>query len=115
SLSPPSPVDSDPSPTSMGVPGDDATRGAEFDDEGSSAESASSMSVVVGGSVGGLAVLLEILDRLPDGLDMALIYVPHQETRSDGLPARLAAHTPMPVIVVDQKTPIVPGHLYVPH
>jgi two-component system CheB/CheR fusion protein len=74
------------------------------------APSSTASIVVVGGSAGGLEALTEILDQLPDGLGMALIYVSHQASRRDVL----AAHTRMQVVVVTEVTPIDPDHVYLP-
>jgi two-component system chemotaxis response regulator CheB len=69
---------------------------------------------VVGTSWGGLHALRELLAPLPGGFAMPLVLVQHRHRQSDHLLSTLLQErTALPVIEVEDKTPIEGGKLYI--
>lgn len=68
--------------------------------------------VVVGVSAGGLHALCTLAKTLPDELGMAVAVVQHRSKDSEFLAELLQGCSAFPVREVEDKEPIVPGHLY---
>lgn len=69
--------------------------------------------VVIGCSWGGLAALNTIFAGLPVGLDVAIAVAQHRMAQSaDGLAGSLQKHSLLPISEAEDKTPIVPGTIY---
>jgi two-component system, chemotaxis family, protein-glutamate methylesterase/glutaminase len=70
--------------------------------------------VVVGASWGGLAAVRTLAGGLPRGLGLAVVVVQHRHKDSDRLLASLLQdRTALTVCEVEDKQPILPGHLFV--
>jgi two-component system, chemotaxis family, protein-glutamate methylesterase/glutaminase len=70
--------------------------------------------VVVGASWGGLHAVRTILAGLPEGFQVPIVIVQHRSSTDHGnLAAAMGAHGRLPVVEVDDKTPLEPGHVYV--
>lgn len=70
--------------------------------------------IVVGTSWGGLVALRELVDELPQGLQLPLVIVQHRHKKSDHLFAELLQdHTAMSVCEVEDKTPVEAGSVYI--
>ncbi|HEY9734845.1 MAG TPA: chemotaxis protein CheB [Trichocoleus sp.] len=69
--------------------------------------------VVVGTSLGGLSALRNMLKDLPNDFSAAIAIVQHRHKESDITLANfLQQFTPLPVIEVEDKAKILPGHVY---
>lgn len=69
--------------------------------------------VVIGGSTGGLDVLLKILPALKPTLSFTIIVVLHRKNSADStLEALLASRTSIPVREVEDKDVLAVGHIY---
>lgn len=69
--------------------------------------------LIIGGSAGSLEVLMQILPRLSD-IHFALVIILHRKAADDSmLEDLMAAKTKVPVIEVDDKTPLLPGSIYI--
>lgn len=70
--------------------------------------------VVVGGSLGAVQALRELLPQLPADYRLPVIIVLHQyRHNSDGFWRLLAEHCSLPVSAIEDKAPILPGQIYV--
>ncbi|OCB74832.1 chemotaxis protein CheB [Flavobacterium crassostreae] len=70
--------------------------------------------VVLGGSAGSLHVLMEILPKLKANAPFALVIVVHRTSSADSMLENLIAlKTSMQVKEVEDKTPILPGSIYI--
>jgi two-component system chemotaxis response regulator CheB len=70
--------------------------------------------VIIGGSAGSLEVLIKILPRLKPIPYFALVIVLHRKNSEDStLEELIAIKTTVPVKQVEDKTPLVPGYIYV--
>lgn len=70
--------------------------------------------VVIGGSQGSLEALEELLPHLPALFSPAVAVVLHPYRHGSGGLARvLASKSRLPVVTVDDKEPLQPGHLFV--
>lgn len=70
--------------------------------------------IVIGGSAGGFAALETILTALPADFRPPIIVVEHLHPADAGLFAsHLAQVAPLPVVVADDKTTILPGRIHV--
>src|SRR5688572_5557406 len=70
--------------------------------------------VVVGASWGGLNALSKLISGLPADFQMPVVLVQHRSKGSENLLARLLQDdTLLPVREVDDKDPILEGHVYV--
>jgi chemotaxis response regulator CheB len=70
--------------------------------------------VGVGASAGGLEAFSQLLESLPDGADVALVFVQHLSPQHESaLPALLAARTRLPLVQVTEGLRIEPRHVYV--
>jgi two-component system chemotaxis response regulator CheB len=70
--------------------------------------------VIIGGSAGSLEVLIKILPRLQPIPSFALVIVLHRKNSEDStLEELIAIKTTVPVKQVEDKTPLVPGYIYV--
>lgn len=70
--------------------------------------------LLIGGSAGSLEVLMEILPALPDDATYSLVIVLHRKSAEDTiLEDLIAAKAPLPVMEVEDKVPLLPGHIYV--
>ncbi len=70
--------------------------------------------VVIGGSAGSLEVLLKILPRIVNVPDFAIVIVLHRKNSEDNtLEELIAIKTMIPVVAVEDKTPLLPGAIYV--
>jgi len=69
--------------------------------------------IIIGGSAGSLEVLIRVLPEL-SYIHFALIIVLHRKAGDDSmLEDLMAAKTTVPVMEVDDKTPLVPGSIYI--
>jgi two-component system chemotaxis response regulator CheB len=71
--------------------------------------------VVIGSSWGGFHALSRILSALPEGLDAPVAVVQHRLPDSnDGHFATFyAKRSSLPVVAVEDKEPVLPGHVYI--
>ena len=69
--------------------------------------------VVVGCSLGGLEAIQNLLAALPPTMPAMAIVQHRLAGDEDRLTRLLRAHSRMPVIEPDDKTPITPGHVYI--
>jgi len=70
--------------------------------------------VVVGASWGGLQALTTLVGALPAGFPLPTVFIQHRSRESTGALAQLlqdASH--LPVCEVEDKAPVVAGHVYV--
>ena len=69
---------------------------------------------VVGASWGGLAALSELIRNLPEDFPIPVAVVQHRSKHADDLLASLLQDiTPLRVVDVEDKEPIVPGNVYI--
>ncbi|MCF0058686.1 chemotaxis protein CheB [Dyadobacter sp. CY356] len=69
--------------------------------------------IVIGGSAGSLSVLFEVFPALKPVLDVAIILVLHRKYSGDSsLSDLLSTKTFLPTKEIDDKDPILPGHVY---
>jgi two-component system, chemotaxis family, protein-glutamate methylesterase/glutaminase len=70
--------------------------------------------VVMGASWGGLAALELVLGQLPADFPAPVAVAQHRSAdgKSDGLARLLSAYSRVPVVDVEDKQPIEPGHVY---
>jgi len=70
--------------------------------------------LILGGSAGSLEVLIKILPHLTVLSGYAMVIVLHRKGSEDNtLEELIAIKTTVPVVEVEDKTPLVPGHIYV--
>lgn len=70
--------------------------------------------VIIGGSAGSLEVLLQVLPNLSPMDSFALVIVLHRKSSEDmTLENLIALKTTIPVREVEDKTPLLPGFLYI--
>ncbi|WP_298150461.1 chemotaxis protein CheB [Flavobacterium sp.] len=70
--------------------------------------------VVIGGSAGSLEVLLQLLPKLHSIPDFALVIVLHRKNAEDStLENLIAMKTIVPVVEIEDKTPIQAGAIYI--
>jgi len=70
--------------------------------------------ILIGGSAGSLDVLMKVLPRLPEKINFALVLILHRKGGGDTILEELIAlKTSIPVITVDDKTPMQPGCIYI--
>jgi len=69
--------------------------------------------VAIGGSLGGLAALREILPLLPEDYGLAVIVLLHQYRHGTGLPRMLAAYSKLPLAGIDDKAEVTRGKVHV--
>jgi two-component system chemotaxis response regulator CheB len=70
--------------------------------------------LIIGGSAGSLEVLMKILPGLSTIPSFAIVLVLHRKSTEDAtLEELIAIKTNIPVKEVEDKTPILPGYLYV--
>lgn len=70
--------------------------------------------LILGGSAGSLEVLLKILPHLTELPGYAMVIVLHRKGSEDNtLEELIAVKTTIPVTEVEDKTPLVPGHIYI--
>ena len=69
--------------------------------------------IVMGASAGGLAALSEILPRLPKGFPLGVTVVQHVHP-SQGMiwTARIERACPLPLVMAEDKSPVVPGRVH---
>ncbi|CCG99986.1 two-component system, chemotaxis family, response regulator CheB [Fibrella aestuarina BUZ 2] len=69
--------------------------------------------VVIGGSTGSIDVLLQLLPALQLPLSVGIVVVVHRKNTADStLADLLALRTKLPVQEADEKTELLPGHIY---
>ncbi|OLY93536.1 two-component system, chemotaxis family, response regulator CheB [Cnuella takakiae] len=69
--------------------------------------------LVVGGSAGSLDPVLQIVGALPADTDAAIVIVVHRKAGSDSILSNLlAAKTSLPVKEVEDKDPVLTGHIF---
>jgi len=69
--------------------------------------------LIIGGSAGSLEVLLKILPPLTS-ISFSLVIVLHRKSAEDNtLEELIAAKTVVPVTEVEDKTPMLPGYIYI--
>lgn len=70
--------------------------------------------IVIGGSAGSLQVILRLLPELRVSLPVTIVIILHRKPSSDEtLVELLSSRSMMPVAEVDEKDPILPGHIYI--
>jgi len=70
--------------------------------------------VIIGGSAGSLEVLMKVLPRLTPISKFAVVFVLHRKSAEDStLEELIAMKTVIPVKQVEDKTPLLPGFIYV--
>ena len=70
--------------------------------------------VGIGASAGGLGALLQLLEQMPDEPDMAFLVILQPAPEHPGSPAEILQRaTHMPVVEVNARVQIAPGHVYV--
>jgi two-component system chemotaxis response regulator CheB len=70
--------------------------------------------IVVGASWGGLAALNRLIGGLPPDFEAPLIIVQHRSRHADNLLASLLqAVTPLQVVEIEDKEPLLPGTVYI--
>ena len=70
--------------------------------------------LLIGGSAGSLEVLIEILPHLPDTINFPIVIVLHRRSGQDMLLEELvASKTRLNVQEVEDKTPLLPGCIYI--
>src|SRR5688500_4645789 len=70
--------------------------------------------VVVGASWGGLQALTKLVGGLAVGLSLPIVVIPHRSRHSTGALAHLLQEaSALPVCEVEDKAPVVAGHVYV--
>jgi two-component system, chemotaxis family, protein-glutamate methylesterase/glutaminase len=70
--------------------------------------------LLIGGSAGSLEVLIDILPYLPETIDFPIVIVLHRRSGQDMLLEELlASKTRLLVQEVEDKTPLLPGYIYV--
>ena len=70
--------------------------------------------LIIGGSAGSLEVLLQLLPQLSAAPSFAIVLVLHRRNTEDNtLEELIAAKTEIPVKDVEDKTPLLPGYLYI--
>jgi two-component system, chemotaxis family, protein-glutamate methylesterase/glutaminase len=70
--------------------------------------------LVMGGSAGSLEVLLKILPKIAIVPDFAIVIVLHRKNSEDNtLEELIALKTMIPVVEVEDKTPLLPGAIYI--
>ncbi len=70
--------------------------------------------IVIGTSWGGLSALSVVISGLPATFALPLVVVQHRSPDTAGFLAELLqGRTGLPVVEVDDKRPIAPGHVYV--
>jgi len=70
--------------------------------------------VIIGGSAGSLEVLMKVLPQLVPIYKFALVFVLHRKSTEDNtLEELIAMKTVIPVKQVEDKTPLLPGFIYV--
>jgi two-component system, chemotaxis family, protein-glutamate methylesterase/glutaminase len=68
--------------------------------------------IVIGASWGGLRAVGELLDALPDDLDVPIVIAQHRRDVGLGMASLLATRTRLRVEDVEDKQPIERGHIY---
>ena len=70
--------------------------------------------VVIGASWGGLRAFERLLGGLPEGFDVPIAIAQHRRPGSGaaGLARLLSAHSPLPVVDVEDKQPVERGRVY---
>jgi two-component system, chemotaxis family, protein-glutamate methylesterase/glutaminase len=70
--------------------------------------------IIIGGSAGSLEVLLQIIPKLTNIKPFALVLVLHRKSSEDNtLEELMALKTTLPVKPVEDKTPLIPGSIYI--
>lgn len=70
--------------------------------------------VLIGGSAGSLEVLMQILPSIPKTISFAIVIVVHRKHTEDStLEELIALKTEVPVKEVEDKTPLLPGYIYI--
>lgn len=70
--------------------------------------------VGLGASAGGLQAFIDFFEAIPDNSGMAFVAVHHVDPDHESLMAELLAkHTKMTVALAEDKTPILPDHVYI--
>jgi len=70
--------------------------------------------IVIGGSAGSLQVILEMIKKINEKLDFAILLVVHRKAHSNNiLQTLLQQFSPMPVIEIEDKTEIQNNTIYI--
>jgi len=70
--------------------------------------------VIIGGSAGSLDVLLQILPKLNHALSFAIVIVVHRKEGGDtALEELISMKSILPVAEVEDKSPLLPGFIYI--
>lgn len=70
--------------------------------------------VIIGGSAGSLQVLMNVLPAIPMLHSFAIVIVLHRRASDDlTLEELIKIKTKIPVKIIEDKTPFIPGYLYV--
>jgi len=70
--------------------------------------------VIIGGSAGSLEVLLQILPKIKQALTFAIVIIVHRKGGEDtALEELLSFKAQLPVAEVEDKSPLLPGFIYI--
>lgn len=70
--------------------------------------------LLIGGSAGSLEVLMQVLPKLPTVLKFAIVIVVHRKNADDTILEELIEiKSKIPLMETEDKTPILPGYIYV--
>jgi two-component system chemotaxis response regulator CheB len=70
--------------------------------------------VVVGASLGGLEALGTLLDALPENFPLAIVVAQHRRAdAASGLPGLLQSRSRLPISEPEDKSELIPGHVYI--
>jgi two-component system chemotaxis response regulator CheB len=69
--------------------------------------------IMIGGSAGSLEVIMQVLPVLPEQMQATVVIILHRKNDDSLLTKILAGKTSLPVIEAEDKSPILPGTVYV--
>jgi two-component system, chemotaxis family, protein-glutamate methylesterase/glutaminase len=69
--------------------------------------------LAIGGSAGGLEVVIDIIPFFPADFSLAILIILHRRDSESVLVDLLAEKAILPVKEVEEKEPVLPGHIYI--
>ena len=69
--------------------------------------------ILIGGSAGSLEVIMQVLPVLPKQMQATVVIILHRKNDDSLLAKLLTGKTSLPVIEAEDKTPILPGTVYI--